>query len=49
MEIWKKAWIDESRQIVSFEFLPDTQVYVALEQEFWDRIVALCSLGYRLQ
>lgn len=47
--VLKKAWIDEGAKIVSFEFLPKANLLTALETEFWNQVMALVSLGYRLQ
>ena len=48
-QVLKKAGIDERAKIVSFEFLPKAALLTALEAEFWTQVMALVSLGYRLQ
>jgi len=48
-KVLKKAWIDEEKKIVSFEFLQGAVVYTALEAEFWRKVMALVGKGYALQ
>ena len=47
--LWKLAWIDELRQLISFEAIPGGKEYKAAEADFWPRILHLMQAGYRVQ
>lgn len=47
--IWKKAWIDTEKRIVSFQQIGQADCYTADEINFWPHIMALVNVGYRLQ
>lgn len=47
--IRKSAWIDSDNRIVSFQQIGAASCYTADEPEFWPHIMALVSVGYRLQ
>lgn len=48
-EIVKRAWIDEVGQLISFEAIPQGILFRAYESAFWNRILELMHLGYRVQ
>lgn len=47
--IRKRAWIDSTRRVVSFEQIRNASCYVAEERDFWNHIMELVSAGYALQ
>lgn len=47
--ICSEAWLDEENRIVSFHEIPDSQYYSAEEHDFWQMIVGLIMIGYRVQ
>ena len=44
-----EAWLDEENRIASFHEIPNSQYYSAEEHDFWQVIVSLILVGYRVQ
>ena len=45
----REAWLDEENRIVSFHEIPNSRYYSAEEHDFWQMIVGLIMIGYRVQ
>jgi len=44
----KCAWIDEEHHIIAFHPIPDSTTFEQEERKFWERVMQLVGLGYRV-
>lgn len=44
-----EAWLDEGNRIISFHEIPSSRYYSAAERDFWEQILRLVLVGYRVQ
>lgn len=45
----KNAWVDQNKQIISFQRMNGAIVYTAREADFWQQILCWMRAGYRVQ
>lgn len=48
-EAMKYAWVDEGKQIVSFEQIHGARLFCARETDFWNKIMGWIKKGYAIQ
>lgn len=46
---FRQAWIDRDGKIISFHPIDSGQLLETSEQLFWERIIFLSNIGYRIQ
>lgn len=43
------AWIDRDEKIISFHPIESGELLAAEEHTFWEKVITLCKVGYRIQ
>lgn len=51
--VWRRtmrwAWIDRDEKIISFHPIESGELLAAEEHTFWEKVITLCKVGYRIQ